>query len=155
SLMERVTLLHPGEEVAAATLAPLCLPGTVPEPSAAAQAPAPVPQSAPPAEAEQIRQALTQTGGNVVQAARLLGVSRETLRYRMQRYGIQRSRPAAVPPVVAEPAPAPLGAPPQADILPSDPPRPAVEPTPARSAPEPSAGAHTLAREGRLPASDV
>src|SRR5262249_10663995 len=41
-------------------------------------------------EAEQIQHALAQTRGNVVQAARVLGVSRDTLRYRMQRYRIAR-----------------------------------------------------------------
>src|SRR5262247_580377 len=44
-------------------------------------------------EAEQIRHALAQTRGNVVQAARVLGVSRDTLRYRMRRYRIDRIRP--------------------------------------------------------------
>jgi DNA-binding NtrC family response regulator len=39
-------------------------------------------------EAAQIQQALQRTGGNVLQAARLLGLSRSTLRYRMVRYGM-------------------------------------------------------------------
>jgi class 3 adenylate cyclase len=39
-------------------------------------------------EAAYIQQALQQTGGNVVQAARLLGLSRSTLRYRMVRSGL-------------------------------------------------------------------
>ena len=39
-------------------------------------------------EAAQIRQVLQQTGGNVVQAARLLRLSRSTLRYRMIRCGL-------------------------------------------------------------------
>src|SRR5262249_7021211 len=140
-LMERVTLLHTGEEVAAATLAHLSLSGVEPGPrETAAQVEAPTPQSPPPAEAEQIRQALEQTGGNVVQAARLLGVSRDTLRYRMQRYGLQRPRPAvtsrpesgASPPSAATAGgavPAARGSQSQADSLPPDQPRPAVEHT--------------------------
>ena len=104
-VMERVTLLHMGVEVDAATLMRLCQPLTAPAVSAKT---APVPQvvagaHALPAEAEQIQQALMQTGGNVAQAARLLGVSRDTVRYRMQRYGIARPRlggpPPAVPPL--------------------------------------------------------
>ena len=92
--MERVTLLHMGEEVDAETLRQLCPPLTAPAVSAQT---APAPQEAAaeralPAEAEQIRQALAQTGGNVVRAARLLGLSRDTVRYRMQRYGIARPR---------------------------------------------------------------
>jgi Nif-specific regulatory protein len=45
-----------------------------------------------PAAAAQIQQALIQTGGNVARAARLLGVSRDTVRYRMQQYGLARPR---------------------------------------------------------------
>src|SRR5262249_38407286 len=126
----------------------------------------PTPQSPPPAEAEQIRQALEQTGGNVVQAARLLGVSRDTLRYRMQRYGLQRSRPAvtsrpesgASPPSAAPAGgavPAARGSQSQADSLPPDQPRPAVEHTPARSAPELHTEAPPLAGERQLPAPDA
>ncbi len=35
-----------------------------------------------------IRQALTQTRQNQVQAAKLLGISRDTLRYRMKKFGM-------------------------------------------------------------------
>ena len=41
-------------------------------------------------EPARIRQALSQTGGNVVQAARLLRLNRGALRYRMRQYGIRR-----------------------------------------------------------------
>ncbi len=37
-------------------------------------------------EADLIRQALSRTGGNVSRAARLLGVSRDTLRYRLEKH---------------------------------------------------------------------
>ncbi len=40
-------------------------------------------------EAELIRAALEHTGGNQVQAAKLLGVSRDTLRYRLEKYGLR------------------------------------------------------------------
>ena len=108
-VMERVTLLHLGAEVDAATLAALCQPlapvatyreqtggqqafaaaGTAASPGSQESVPA------LPAEAEQIRQALAQAEGNVVRAARLLGVSRDTVRYRMRRYGIEYPRPTA------------------------------------------------------------
>jgi DNA-binding NtrC family response regulator len=110
-VMERVTLLHIGVEVDATTLRRLRQPLTAPAVSAKT---APAPQivagaHALPAEAEQIQQALMQTGGNVVQAARLLGVSRDTVRYRMQRYGIARPR-LGEPSPVAPPLPTGSGA---------------------------------------------
>ena len=37
-------------------------------------------------EQQLVRQALEKTGGNVSKAAKLLGVSRDTLRYRMEKY---------------------------------------------------------------------
>ena len=90
--MERVTLLSPEARIDAQTLARLCLP----------RAPAATHGAAAPAEAEdqpldepaRITQALRQTQGNVVQAARLLGLSRKALRYRMQRAGLARPRGA-------------------------------------------------------------
>lgn len=39
-------------------------------------------------EAALVRQALARTNGNVTQAARLLGLTRDTLRYRMQKYDL-------------------------------------------------------------------
>ena len=86
-LMERATLLHPEELLDTSTLAQWCLPQLPPAPrlasgSAAAE---PVPLDDEPAR---LRQALLRTGGNVVRASRLLGLSRSALRYRIQRYGI-------------------------------------------------------------------
>jgi DNA-binding NtrC family response regulator/predicted ATPase len=93
-VMERVTLLHLGEELDAESLTQLCLTSPAPDtPSEVAPSSLdPAPEVALPAEAEQIRQALLHTGGNVTRAARLLGVSRDTVRYRLQRYGITRPR---------------------------------------------------------------
>ena len=87
-LMERVTLLSTEAVVTAPTLEQLCLP----RPLRAVQAGAPpVRREAEPLdEPARIRQALSQTGGNVVQAARLLGLNRGALRYRMRQYGIRR-----------------------------------------------------------------
>jgi transcriptional regulator with AAA-type ATPase domain/predicted ATPase len=110
-LMQRVTLLHVGEEIETETLTQLCRP----LPLATADAPmtpAPQDEEVSPtslAEVDQIRQALAQTGGNVARAARLLGISRDMLRYRMQRYGIAR---------LALDAQAPPGAAPSAPLVP-------------------------------------
>ena len=49
-------------------------------------------------EPARMRQALSQTRGNVVQAARLLGISRGALRYWMRRYGIGRPNWQALTP---------------------------------------------------------
>jgi transposase-like protein len=99
-----MTLLHVDAEVDAETLTSLCQPLVAPQPPVGIvrQPREPVPEETLPAEAAQIRQALVQSGGNVSRAARLLGVSRNTIRYRMQRYGIARSHlgvpaPAASP----------------------------------------------------------
>ena len=41
-------------------------------------------------EREHLQKALAQCNGNVTQAAKILGISRDTLRYRMERHGLQR-----------------------------------------------------------------
>jgi hypothetical protein len=43
----------------------------------------------------QVRQALRQTGGNVVRAAALLGFTRSAMRHRLQRHGITSARAEA------------------------------------------------------------
>src|SRR5262249_19095298 len=87
-LMERVTLLSSEARIDPQTLERLCLPrapaathGVVALAEAAHQ---------PLDEAARITEALRQTQGNVVQAARALGLSRKAMRYRMRRYGIAR-----------------------------------------------------------------
>jgi DNA-binding NtrC family response regulator len=46
-------------------------------------------------EREILARALERTGGNLARAARLLGTTRQTLRYRVQKHGL--GRPAGVP----------------------------------------------------------
>jgi DNA-binding NtrC family response regulator/tetratricopeptide (TPR) repeat protein len=106
--IERVTLLHPDAEIDARALEGLVRPVKAPAPTvsdadrraaapdpsrapgAAAPAPDPIGPSEAPAEAARLRAVLARTGGNVLKAARLLGVTRDTLRYRMRRYAIAR-----------------------------------------------------------------
>jgi DNA-binding NtrC family response regulator/class 3 adenylate cyclase/tetratricopeptide (TPR) repeat protein len=95
-LMERVTLLTTEAIVATLTLEQLCLPR--PLLAVRSEAPAICGATEPLDEPARIRQALSQTGGNVVQAVRLLGVSRGTLRYWMRRYGIGRPNLRALTP---------------------------------------------------------
>jgi len=91
-----VTLLSREAIVSPSTLASLCLP----------QPPVPVPAeltvnedtSGQTEERAQIQAVLRQTHGNVVQAARLLGLSRGALRHRLRRHGLQRPRPSAASP---------------------------------------------------------
>src|SRR5205823_14406328 len=81
-LLERVTLLSPQGVVTAATLEKLGLP----RPPRAGRAAASLVgnEEAPLDEPARIRQALDQTGGNVVQATRLLRLNRGALRYRLR-----------------------------------------------------------------------
>ena len=91
-LMERVTLLSPEIHITPQTLAQLCLPRVS---AATSEAVAPAEAVDQPLdEVSQITQALQQTRGNVVQAARVLGLSRKALRYHMQRYGLTPPRAA-------------------------------------------------------------
>ena len=87
-LMERVTLLSTQVIVNAPTLEQLCLP----RPFLAVRSGAPPVRGGaePMDEPARMHQALSQTRGNVVQAAHLLGISRGALRYWMRRYGIGR-----------------------------------------------------------------
>lgn len=89
-LLERVTLLHAETSIAPDMLERLVLPRPQVDALALATSAAPEPQ--PHDEAERIRQVLRETGGNVLRAARLLGISRGALRYRMQLYGLERRR---------------------------------------------------------------
>jgi two-component system response regulator AtoC len=87
-LMERVTLLSQETILDPQTLEQLCLPRLEspppPESRPISDEPAPL------AEPTRIRHALIQAEGNVLRAARLLGMSRGALRYRMRQYSIER-----------------------------------------------------------------
>jgi len=94
-LMERVTLFSREAIVAPDTLEELCLP-RLPSVNQRGSRPG---HDAPEAGDERARlvEALRHTGGNVVRAARLLGLSRAAIRHRMVRYGITRPRGAPHP----------------------------------------------------------
>jgi DNA-binding NtrC family response regulator/predicted ATPase len=98
-LMERVTLLHPRAVIDVQALEQLCLPSA--ERVARTGSTLAINDEEPEDESARIRQVLRQAQGNVAQAARALGWSRKTLRYRMERHGIERpSRdPAPLSPV--------------------------------------------------------
>jgi DNA-binding NtrC family response regulator len=87
-VMERVTLLHPEVFLDASSLERLCL--GQPQPAAPAGEGVAQGDGEPQDEPTRIRRALIQSGGNVVRASRLLGLSRDAVRYRMRQYGIQR-----------------------------------------------------------------
>jgi DNA-binding NtrC family response regulator/tetratricopeptide (TPR) repeat protein len=115
-VMERVTLLGFAEEIDDAALHELG--GTVIAPAGPAATGADA--AAVSEEAARIQQALVQCGGNVARAARMLGLGRNALRYRMRRLDIARdaddppptSASRVAPP--ARPAPSPAaGASPQ------------------------------------------
>jgi DNA-binding NtrC family response regulator/predicted ATPase len=94
-LMERVTLLSSESLLAADTLEQLCLP----RPSSADHM-ALLPESEESGnldERTQLLQALDHTEGNVLRAARLLGLSRSAIRHRLRRYGIEPPRRARAP----------------------------------------------------------
>ena len=104
-LLERVTLLHPAEGVTAATLAHWCaaLPSVAPATGVPPAIDLPLPAESPatpvPTEAQEIATVLRQTGGNLAQAARLIGLSRDQLRSRMRHYGLTRPALPARPSV--------------------------------------------------------
>jgi predicted ATPase len=89
-LMERLTLLSADTLVSPDSLERLCLPrlGASLEPASAPSGG----ETDRLDEPTRIRQALVQAEGNVLRAARLLGLGRGALRHRMQRYGIKGPR---------------------------------------------------------------
>jgi transcriptional regulator with AAA-type ATPase domain/tetratricopeptide (TPR) repeat protein len=83
-MMERVTLLSSESIIEPAMLERLGLPRLSTPPNS----PPTSAERALPEEASRIAKALGLTGGNVVRADRLLGMSRDAVRYRMRKYGI-------------------------------------------------------------------
>jgi DNA-binding NtrC family response regulator/tetratricopeptide (TPR) repeat protein len=97
-LIERVTLLSQEAIIDPTTLERLCLQ----RPSAPPESRLAYADRALPDEAARIAQALSRTGGNVVRAARLLGMSRDAVRYRVRKYGIVMPIPRLSPAVTRE-----------------------------------------------------
>jgi two-component system, NtrC family, response regulator AtoC len=82
-LVERAVLLAHGQEIGAETLALPSDARAVPDPNSVPN------MTLDESEKNLIAAALQTCGGNVSKAARRLGVSRMTLRYRMEKYGLQ------------------------------------------------------------------
>jgi two-component system response regulator AtoC len=88
-LLERVVLLEPATVIDPESLARRCLPQ--PGPPAPVDARPPPSEDVPQNEPVRLTEALRQSRGNLAQAARLLGMSRGGLRYRLYKYGLGRS----------------------------------------------------------------
>ena len=125
NLMERIALLSPEPEVGVATLGFPAAPSGPREPAGAAVDARRDAASLDDAVRERVAEALRQTGWNISRTAALLGVSRNTLRARIAKYGLRqdgdgvpvsrrreeetsRPTPRATPPASAPRAPAPL-----------------------------------------------
>jgi DNA-binding NtrC family response regulator/tetratricopeptide (TPR) repeat protein len=99
-LLERVMLLSAETIIDPATLDRLCLPQL---PSEAAAAPT-RDRRADEDDAARITQALQSAEGNVARAARLLGLSRKAVRYRMRKYEISRPPAHRQPQALSRPS---------------------------------------------------
>ena len=97
NVIEQAVLLNSGgvverDRLALSGLAPLA-PGAPPE--AGTAAPRATERTLPEMERHALAQALALNEGNVTRAARELGISRDTLRYRIEKYGLEaQARPA-------------------------------------------------------------
>ena len=90
NILERATALSAAEEITAEALRLRPLAGDAPQAGARAAAPGvPLPEYLDRIEREAILDALAKTGFNRTAAAKLLGLTFRTLRYRMQRLGIR------------------------------------------------------------------
>ena len=89
NVIERALLLADDRGVGAASL-DLVAPDAAEPRERPARAPAPAPaQTLTEAERQMIEEALRAAGGNTSEAARRLGVTRMTLRYRLEKYGLR------------------------------------------------------------------
>jgi transcriptional regulator with AAA-type ATPase domain/tetratricopeptide (TPR) repeat protein len=114
NLMERVALLSSDPAVTASALG--LTPAPPPKAAASTIAPAGSPSSLDDAVRDRVVEVLTQTSWNISRTAALLGISRNTLRARIEKYGLRQGEaPAPPPPAVrserrqarrADPAPA-------------------------------------------------
>ena len=110
NVIERAVLMSTAGDITAAALALEDAPGPPPAPAAEA------PVSLDDAMRGHLTEVLTQTSWNISRTAALLGISRNTLRARMDKYGLREreGRPAARPRPATAPAPpavAPTSAP--------------------------------------------
>jgi DNA-binding NtrC family response regulator/class 3 adenylate cyclase len=87
-LLERVVLLEAATAIDPESLARRCL--LQPGPAVPVDAPLPPGPDVPQNERERLTEALHQSGGNLAQAARLIGISRGGLRYRLHKSGLDR-----------------------------------------------------------------
>ena len=115
NVMERVALLSEAPLVTAELLSlpagaaspPASEPLAAPEPPDGSDAPV-LAAALGSVERTHLVEALRRTGGNVTRAAAQLGISRDTLRYRMAKHGLGRDEPARPPAPRSRPARAEL-----------------------------------------------
>jgi len=133
NLMERVALLSSDPTVTADALG---LTAVAPAKAAAAiTTPAGSPSSLDDAVRDRVADVLRQTGWNISRTAALLGISRNTLRARIDKYGLRVGEAPAPPPPAPRPErrPARRAEPPQ--VAPDEAPAPAVAVPPPAPAP--------------------
>ncbi|MBI3028002.1 MAG: sigma 54-interacting transcriptional regulator [Candidatus Rokubacteria bacterium] len=126
NVIERVALLSEGSRVTADMLGLPQVPVADPAEASRAETPVSLQDAVANAERAQLLEALRQTSWNVSRAATLLGISRNTLRYRIERYGLRPGVAAPATPRRRRGETAPAGAP----AVPADaPPTVAVPPS--------------------------
>jgi transcriptional regulator with AAA-type ATPase domain/tetratricopeptide (TPR) repeat protein len=133
NLMERVALLSSDPEVTAAALG---LPSVAPsKPVPATASPSAVPSSLDDAVRDRVVDVLSQTGWNISRTAALLGISRNTLRARIEKYGLREGEPPAPQTPAPRPERRPTRRAESPRVAPDDAPAPAIVATPTASAP--------------------
>jgi DNA-binding NtrC family response regulator/tetratricopeptide (TPR) repeat protein len=134
NVLERAVLMSAASEITAEALGLQTAQALGPTPASAARTAA-TPVSLNDAMREHLLEVLTQTSWNISRTAALLGISRNTLRARMDKYGLREGAPAPVPSprarataspgsVGAPPVPAPVRPVPAAVVASSPPPPP-------------------------------
>jgi DNA-binding NtrC family response regulator/tetratricopeptide (TPR) repeat protein len=111
NVIERVALLYDAPVVTAAMLE-MREPRPVAPPSPPTTAPVVPAEASEDAERDYYRQVLEREGWNISRAADLLRISRNTLRYRIEKYGLKPGSPASPvrrPPAPSTAPPAPIG----------------------------------------------
>jgi DNA-binding NtrC family response regulator/tetratricopeptide (TPR) repeat protein len=98
-LLERIVLLEPATVIDPESLERRCLPQS--GPAIPADSPLPPSPDVSHNEPARLTDAVRQSRGNLAQAARLLGMSRGGLRYRLHKYGLSRTFLSPAPIVVS------------------------------------------------------